>query len=83
MTPAKAAPKASLTIGFLQLIDSLNPYIGINDPSYLLYGLLYDYAFSFDEHGTPIPNIVTQSTHDAAGFNWTYTIRQGVYWSDG
>ncbi len=83
LAEARAAPKSSLTIGFLQLIDSLNPYIGINDPSYLLYGLIYDYPFSFDEHGTPVPNIITSMSHDQYAFNWTYTVRQNVYWHDG
>ncbi len=81
--PARAAPPADLYIGFLQEIDSLNPYIGINDPSYFLYGLLYDYPYAFDEHGTFIPNIITAATHDASGMVWTYTVRQGVTWSDG
>ncbi len=80
---AKAVPAPDLTIGFLQTIDYLNPYRGINDPSYFLYGLLYDYPFAFDGQGTFIPNIITSATHDAAGFNWTYTVRQGVKWSDG
>ncbi len=81
--PAKAAPLPDLYIGFLQEIDSLNPYIGINDPSYFLYGLLYDYPFAFDEHGTYVSDIITAATHDASGMVWTYTVRQGVQWSDG
>ncbi len=80
---ARAAPPADLYIGFLQTVDSLNPYIGLNDPSFFLYGLLYDYPFAFDAQGNFIPNIVTAATHDASGFNWTYTIRTGVTWSDG
>ena len=80
---ARAAPSADLYIGFLQTIDSLNPYIGLNDPSYFLYGLLYDYPFAFDAQGNFIPNIITSATHDASGFNWTYTVRSGVTWSDG
>ena len=78
-----AAPSPVLNIGFLQQIDSLNPYIGINDASYLLYGLIYDYPYAFDQDGSFISNIITSATHDSVAMNWTYTVRQGVYWSDG
>ena len=81
---ARAAPPASLTVGFLQSIDSLNPYIGINDPSYLLYGLIYDYPFAFDQDGNTIPNLVTSANCANANCSiWNYAVRQGVYWSDG
>ena len=81
---ARAAPPSPvLNIGFLQTIDSLNPYIGLNDASYLLYGLIYDYPYAFDQDGNYIPNIITDATHDNALMNWTYTVRQGVKWSDG
>ena len=80
----RAAAAASLYIGFLQTIDSLNPYIGINDASYLLYGLIYDYPYAFDQDGNFIPNIVTSSSCAVADCSvWNYTVRQGVYWSDG
>ena len=40
---AQAAPKESvLRLGFLQKIDSLNPYMGLNDAAYVFYGLVYD-----------------------------------------
>jgi peptide/nickel transport system substrate-binding protein len=76
-------PSPDLWIGFLQTIDYINPFRGLNDPSFFLYGLLYDYPYSFDGSGSFAPNIITSATHDASGFNWTYTVRQGVYWSDG
>ncbi len=80
---ARAAPPSPvLNIGFLQTIDSLNPYIGLNDASYLLYGLVYDYPYALDQDGNYIPNIITDATHDNALMNWTYTVRQGVKWSD-
>ncbi len=80
--PARAATTADLRIGTLQTVDSLNPYRGINDPSYLLYGLLYDYPFAFDQDGNFIPNLITSATCDAVCQNWTYTVRSGVKWSD-
>jgi peptide/nickel transport system substrate-binding protein len=73
-----------LHIGFLEAVDNLNPFIGTTDPSYLLYGLIYDYLFAFDPSGNIIPNLATNATcSDATCQNWTYTIRQNVKWSDG
>ncbi len=81
---AAAAPPPTLSIGFLQTVDSLNPYRGLNDPSYLLYGLLYDYPFAFDQDGNSIPNLVTSAACvTPACTAWNYTVRQGVFWSDG
>lgn len=78
-----AAPPADLRIGFLQTIDSLNPYQGVNDPSYLLYGLIYDYPYAFDQDGNWVSNIITSShcaTPDCTV--WNYSVRQGVVWQD-
>ncbi len=81
---ARAAPAPILRIGFLQTIDSLNPYIGLNDASYLLYGLIYDYPFAFDQDGNYIPNLITSASCAVADCSvWNYAVRTGVYWSDG
>ncbi len=81
---ARAAPSPVLRIGFLQTIDSLNPYIGINDASYLLYGLIYDYPFAFNQDGQYVPNIITSASCAVSDCSaWNYTVRQGVKWSDG
>ena len=77
------ATSADLKIGFLESVDSLNPFQGLNDPSYLLYGLIYDYLFSFDEDGNYVPNLALSASCDAVCMNWTYQIRQGVTWHDG
>ena len=82
---ASAAPPipADLRIGFLESIDYLNPFRGLNDPSYLLYGAVYDYLFSFDQDGKFVPNLATNAVcSDASCQNWTYWIRQNVKWHD-
>ncbi len=78
-----AAPPPDLRIGFLQTIDSLNPFQGVNDPSYLLYGLLYDYPYAFDQDGNWVSNLITSSSCANKDCSiWNYTVRQGVYWND-
>ncbi len=80
---ARGAPAPNLRIGFLQTVDSLNPYQGLNDPSYLLYGLIYDYPYAFDQDGNWISNIITgASCADPSCSVWNYSVRQGVYWND-
>ena len=82
---ASGAPPipADLRIGFLESIDYLNPFRGLNDPSYLLYGAVYDYLFSFDQDGKFVPNLATNAVcSDASCQNWTYWIRQNVKWHD-
>ncbi len=78
-----ASATSALNIGFTQTVDSLNPYRGLNDPSYVLYGLLYDYLFSLDQDGNPVPNLAVGAVPSANATQWTYTVRQGVFWSDG
>ncbi len=66
----------------MESVDSLNPFRGINDPAYELYGMIYDYLFSFDQDGNYVPNIAVSASCDKVCLNWTYQIRQGVYWND-
>ncbi|HEY5538031.1 MAG TPA: ABC transporter substrate-binding protein [Thermoplasmata archaeon] len=80
---ARAQGPSTLTVGFLANIESLNPFRGINDADYFFYGLVYDYLFALDEDGNPLPDIAVDAVQDESGFNWTYTIRQGVKWHDG
>ena len=77
------AAQVDFHMGYLEAVDYLNPFRGLNDPSYELFGFIYDYLFSLDQDGHPIPNLATDATCDTTCTNWTYTIRQGVKWSDG
>ncbi len=52
-----AAPTQDLRIGFMQAIDSLNPYIGMSDSAYVFYGLVYDTLVSVDNDLNPEPNL--------------------------
>jgi len=55
---AQAAPKESiLRLGFLQKIDSLNPYMGLNDAAYVFYGLVYDGLGVIDNKMQPSPDL--------------------------
>ena len=86
---------AVLDIGYMQKVDSLNPYLGLTDSSYFLYGLMYDSLQSIDEDLQPTPNlakewrIVPESDPDMVvsgepyGSVWEYNLTTNANWTDG
>jgi peptide/nickel transport system substrate-binding protein len=60
ITDASAAEEQDLvvTIGYMQPIDSLNPYVGLNDASYIFYGLIYDALDVIDNDMKPYPDLI-------------------------
>jgi len=48
-----------LSIGFIESIDSANPYLGIQGTSYIFYGMIYDYLICPDEDMEPRPNLAS------------------------
>jgi ABC-type transport system substrate-binding protein len=83
ITSNARAATVDFHVGYLQSVDSLNPFRGLEDPSYVVFSLIYDFPFSPDQDGNWVPNLATSATCDQACMNWTYQIRQGVKWSDG
>lgn len=90
-----APPETVLRIGSLQSIDSLNPYIGLNDISYVLYGLVYDALVGIGNDLEPVPNLAT-SWHavpesdplmiisgEPYGSVWQYNLTHSATWTDG
>ena len=76
-----------LRIGFLQKVDSLNPYLGLSDSAYVFYGLVYDYLQAVDEDMNAVPSLATES-HVVAdmlpyGSVWEYNLTHNAYWHDG
>jgi len=94
--PAKAAPVENiLKMGFMQEIDSLNPMVGLNDASYIFYGLVYDGFQSVENDYEIVTNIATSTrivpaddpdllaTGEPYGSVWEYTITTNATWHDG
>ncbi len=78
-----AAPKV-LTVGIVNDVDSLNPFVGFLVESYEVWGLMYDTltGYGADDFST-VPGLAESWTTSEDGTTWTYTIRSGVTWSDG
>jgi len=82
-----AAATTSLRIGMIEPIDSLNPFIGINDNAYIFYALIYDYLIAVDENMQPKPNLA-ESWYIVpdllpVGSVWQYNLTKNAFWHDG
>ena len=65
-------------------VDSLNPFLGFQAPSYEMWGLTYDYLTGYSmKDMSPAPGLATKWTTSADGKTWTFTVRSGVKFSDG
>jgi peptide/nickel transport system substrate-binding protein len=82
---ASASPsKTTFTVGFLQDVDSLNPFVGILASSYEVWGVTYDYLIGYSQKDySPVPMLAESWKESADHKTWTYKIRSGVKWSDG
>jgi peptide/nickel transport system substrate-binding protein len=73
-----------LTVGVINDVDSLNPVIGVEVPDYevwnLQYATLTDKAA--DDFAT-IPGLAESWEASDDGLTYTYTLREGLKWSDG
>jgi peptide/nickel transport system substrate-binding protein len=82
-----------LRIGFMQSIDSMNPYVGLNDASYIFYGLVFDALNVIDNQMQPTNDLATRieqvpmSDPDMVGMPegsiWEYELTSNAYWTDG
>ncbi len=89
------ARQTVLRVGFMQKIDSLNPYIGVNDASYIFYGLVFDAMNVIDNQMNPTADLATGiwavPTSDPAmvasaepyGSVWQYNLTDKAVWHDG
>jgi len=84
-----------LRIGFMQAVDNLNPNLGLNDASYVFYGLVYDNPQCIDDNASFIGNLCVRSepvpltdpemisTGRPYGSVWEYEISENAQWHDG
>ena len=80
-TPAE---KTILRVGWVQDIDNLNPFIGLQGNDYMLWHLNYDFLVGFDAKTLePRPELATAWETSPDGLEWTFTIRSDSTWQDG
>ncbi|MEM4276955.1 MAG: ABC transporter substrate-binding protein [Thermoplasmata archaeon] len=87
MEDARAAEQKVLRWGMFEGIDSLNPFIGVNDNAYIFYGLIYDYLVAVDQDLNPKPNLAVSwnivPDEEPYGSVWQYNLTRNAYWHDG
>jgi peptide/nickel transport system substrate-binding protein len=81
---AQTGEKVVLTIGLTNDVDTLNPVVGVEVPDYevwnMQYATLTDKAA--DDFAT-IPGLAESWEGSDDGLTYTYTLREGLKWSDG
>ena len=92
---SQGASESILRIGFMQKVDSMNPYVGLNDAAYIFYGLVYDGLTVLDNDLQPTPDLALgvwavpesdpqlQLTGEPYGSVWQYNLTDKAMFHDG
>lgn len=84
VTPAAAQDELTMIIGLTQPWETLNPVVGFTVSEYEVWNIQYaglttraadDYA--------PEPGLAESWVENEPGLSYTYTLREGMVWSDG
>lgn len=76
--------KIILKVGWSPDPDSLNPFVGVQQSSYELWHVSYDFLTNYgDQYLQTEPGLAESWTSSPDGLTWTFKIRSGVKWSDG
>ena len=85
--------ETSLRLGFLEQIDSLNPYLGLSDVAWIFYSLVYDSLTGVGADMRPAPGlaqswwVVPLTDPEMAGMPygsvWQYNLTRNATWTDG
>ena len=73
----------TLRLGTSEKIDSLNPFVAINQPAYSTFELIYPQLVQYDDKLAFAPDFASKWTTSPDGKVWTFTTRAGAKWSDG
>jgi peptide/nickel transport system substrate-binding protein len=79
--PAKEG--GTLRIAAFDGIDSMNPYVGVNDDSYATYEYIYPQLVQYDENVAFAPDFATDWSSSKDGLKWTFHTQPNAMWSDG
>ncbi|WP_067140529.1 ABC transporter substrate-binding protein [Microtetraspora malaysiensis] len=64
-------------------VDTLNPFLAFFDGAYDVFAGVYPTLNSLDEQGSPGPYLAESWTQSDDKLTWTFTLRDGLKWSDG
>ncbi len=77
-------PKSTFTVGVVQDVDSLNPFIGVTVAAYEIFQMQYPTLTDYGAKDYSIEPEIAESWKESPDHTfWTYKIRSGLKWSDG
>ena len=77
-------PKSTFTVGVVQDVDSLNPFIGVTVAAYEMFQMQYPTLTEWDaKNFAVVPGLAESWTESPDKTFWTYKIRPDLKWSDG
>lgn len=72
-----------LRIGTNYPIDSLNPFVGQSDYTYLAFEYIYPTLVQYNAKLQIVPNFARSWTESDGGMTWTFHVQPHAQWSDG
>ncbi len=73
----------TLRIAAFDGIDSLNPFVGVNDDSYAAYEYVYPQLVQYDAGLQLVGDFATDWNQSTDGLTWTFHTQPNAEWSDG
>jgi peptide/nickel transport system substrate-binding protein len=85
LSSADEAPaKSVFTVGVVQDVDSLNPFIGVTVAAYEMFQMQYPTLTEWDaKNFAVVPGLAESWKESPDKLFWTYKIRPDLKWSDG
>jgi peptide/nickel transport system substrate-binding protein len=78
-----AAGGGILRIGTSYPIDSLNPFVGQSDYTYMTFEYIYPALVQYNQQTQIVPEFARSWTESPNGLIWTFHTQPGAKWSDG
>lgn len=83
-TPATAQDEVTMIIGLTQPWETLNPVVGFAVSEYEVWNIQYTGLTTRSaEDFSPEPGLAESWVENEPGLSYTYTLREGMQWSDG
>lgn len=81
---ATSEKEVTFTVALVNEVDSFNPFLGFEAPSFEMWALTYDYLTNYSmKDMSPTPGLAKSWKTSKDGRTWTFDVRDGVKWSDG
>jgi peptide/nickel transport system substrate-binding protein len=80
---AQVVEGGTLRVGTTSTIDSLNPFVGFQGNSFLVWQSTWPYLATYDDHNKIVPFWATSWDVSSDGLTYTFHLHPNTKWSDG